>query len=336
MTVSISSKWPAESRWPSVSALTASLVKRLVEDADTLRLRVVEDAAGCTMIDAGIAVHGGIEAGRRIAEICMGGLGRVDLQPTGRFRNWPWEVHVHASNPVLACLGSQYAGWDLSVGTGRDVYHAMGSGPGRAIAAKERLFSELGYRDEGENVHLVLEVDKPPPSELIAKVAKECYVDPRALTLILTPTHSLAGTTQIVARSLEVALHKVHTLGFPLERIIDGLGSAPLPPAADDKLTAMGRTNDAILFGGVVHLFVTGSDTDARELARSLPSSASRDHGRSFAETFRKYDGDFFAIDPMLFSPAHVIVTSLESGRSFHAGAVDEALLDRSFGHEGG
>ena len=33
----------------------------------------------------------------------------------------------------------------------------------------------------------------------------------------------------------------------------------------------------------------------------------------------------------MLFSPARVIVTAVESGHSFHAGALDEALLDRSF-----
>jgi methenyltetrahydromethanopterin cyclohydrolase len=33
----------------------------------------------------------------------------------------------------------------------------------------------------------------------------------------------------------------------------------------------------------------------------------------------------------MLFSPAEVIVTALESGRSFHAGALALSLLDASF-----
>jgi methenyltetrahydromethanopterin cyclohydrolase len=33
----------------------------------------------------------------------------------------------------------------------------------------------------------------------------------------------------------------------------------------------------------------------------------------------------------MLFSPAEVIVTAVESGESFHAGAVHHTLLDASF-----
>ena len=72
---------------------------------------------------------------------------------------------------------------------------------------------------------------------------------------------------QIVARVLEVALHKVHTLGFPLEQVRDGSGSAPVPPPAPDFLNAMGRTNDAIIFGGVVELFVDAED-DRREGSR--------------------------------------------------------------------
>jgi methenyltetrahydromethanopterin cyclohydrolase len=62
-----------------------------------------------------------------------------------------------------------------------------------------------------------------------------------------------------------------------------------------------------------------------------LPSSTSRDFGRPFAQLFRQFKGDFYAIDPLLFSPAEVIVTALQSGESFHAGRRDPALLDASF-----
>jgi methenyltetrahydromethanopterin cyclohydrolase len=150
--------------------------------------------------------------------------------------------------------------------------------------------------------------------------------------LILTPTRSLAGTVQVVSRVLEVAMHKAHELGFPLERIVDGSGTAPLPPPAPDFLNAMGRTNDAILFGGSVVLYVMGSDADAEALCNKLPSSASRDYGRPFAEVFKAYGYDFFQVDPMLFSPARVTVSSLESGNSFRSGALDPSLLERSFG----
>lgn len=317
---------------PSVSQGAAPLVAHLIEDAAALRLRIDRRPEGYTLVDAGMACLGGLEAGLRIAEICLGGLGRVSLAPSPGIARWPWSLNVHSSDPVLACLASQYAGWSLSHGEGEGAYHALGSGPGRALARKEPLFEQLGYRDEADTAVLVLEVDKPPPMPLVEKILCDCGVAPDGLTLILTPTQSLAGTVQIVARVLEVALHKVHELGFPLERIVDGMGCAPLPPPAPSFLDAMGRTNDAIIYGGMVQLFVGGSESDAQELAEKLPSGASRDYGRPFADVFAAVKGDFYAIDPMLFSPARVTVTALESGHSFTAGVLDDELVARSFG----
>ncbi|MGA2551191.1 MAG: methenyltetrahydromethanopterin cyclohydrolase [Burkholderiaceae bacterium] len=316
-------------RWPSVNQLVAPLVGKLLEDAAALRLGVERLASGATIIDAGALSPGGVEAGRRIAEICLGGLGRVSLTsvPAGG----PWEVGIHTSHPILACLGSQYAGWSLAHGSGKTGFHALASGPGRAIACKEELFAELGYRDHAEAICFVLEVDRNPPSEVVEKVCRDCQIAPEKLTFILTPTRSLAGCVQIAARSLEVALHKLHALHFPLHDVVDGLGSAPLPPPGADFLTAMGRTNDAILFGGRVHLFVNGPDDAAQSLAEQLPSSASRDYGRPFAEVFRDNEFDFYRIDPLLFAPAQVSITALASGRSFHSGRVDHALLEKSF-----
>ncbi|MEM7222814.1 MAG: methenyltetrahydromethanopterin cyclohydrolase [Pseudomonadota bacterium] len=315
---------------PSVNGLAAPLVDALLRDADALGL-TVDRSHGCTLVDGGIACRGGLEAGRRIAEICMGGLGQVRLETNSGLANWPWRLTVHAARPLLACLASQYAGWSLSIGEGKEAYYAMGSGPGRALALKEPIFETLDYRDRAERTVLVLEVAKPPPRGLIDKVLRDCAVTPDALTLILTPTESLAGTVQIVARVLEVALHKVHELGFPLRQVVDGIGSAPLPPPAPKMLEAMGRTNDAIIYGGTVQLFVAGPDDAAADLAARLPSGTSPDYGRPFAEIFKAAKGDFYAIDPLLFSPAKVTVTALESGRSYHAGSIDETLVNRSF-----
>ena len=318
--------------WPSVNRLAAPLVADLVSDAAMLRLGVEKLANGASLIDAGIAAIGGLEAGRRIAEICLAGVGRVSFQSGGAFEQWPWQVCVHSANPVLACLGSQYAGWSLSHGEGKGAFHALGSGPGRALTGKETLFSELGYRDVADTACLVIEVDKRPPAEIVDKIIRDCAVQPDRLTLVLTPTRSLAGAVQIVARVLEVALHKVHALGFPLDRVVDGLGSAPLPPPAADFLTAMGRTNDAILFGGQVQLFVTGSDEDARNLADNLSCVGSRDYGKPFAQIFKDYKFDFYQIDAQLFAPALVAVTALQSGNTFRGGRLNEELLAKSFG----
>ncbi|MBS9478857.1 methenyltetrahydromethanopterin cyclohydrolase [Ancylobacter sp. VKM B-3255] len=312
---------------PSVSALAAPLVEALIARAGVLRLAISHSANGARIVDAGIKAAGGIEAGRLIAEICLGGLGTVDIVPSPRFSRWGTSLGVRTADPVTACLISQYAGWSLSEGD----FFALGSGPARALHAKETLYEELGYRDSAASAVLVLEVDSFPPETLIDRIGANCGVATDKLTLILTPTRSLAGTVQVVARVLEVALHKAHALHFPLERIVDGLASAPLPPPAPDFITAMGRTNDATLYGGDVHLFVDGPEDEAAKLAEGLPSSTSRDYGRAFGEIFSAYNGDFYAMDPMLFSPARVTVTALSTGRSFTHGAFDEAVLDRSF-----
>ncbi|MEM8844540.1 MAG: methenyltetrahydromethanopterin cyclohydrolase [Pseudomonadota bacterium] len=316
----------------SINGLAQKTVDFIIANSNELRVGVNKDESGVTIVDAGIKHLGGLEAGRLISEICLGGLGSVSLVHTNNAPNWPLSVYVHTNNPVLACLGSQYAGWQLSHGEGKDAFYALGSGPGRAASLREPLYEELAYQDKAEKVCLVMEVDKNPPTELLQKICEQCGVSAENLTLILTPTKSLAGVVQVVARVLETALHKAHELHFPLDRIIDGAGSAPLSPPIPDFVQAMGRTNDAILFAGRVQLYVTGSDEDAKELAINLPSNTSSDYGKPFAKVFADAEYDFYKIDQMLFSPAQVSVTAMESGNTFMAGEVNTDLLKESFG----
>lgn len=313
----------------SVNGLVRPLVERLLASADALALVVARDAGGARIVDAGIETRGSVAAGLLIGEICMGGLGQVGLS-TGSSEGWPTWIEVRSSQPVLACLASQYAGWSLAASkeeTGGKKFFSLGSGPARALAGKEALFAELGYRDHADASVLVLEVDRAPPKVVIDKLLRDCGLQPESLTLILTPTTSLAGTTQVVARVLEVALHKAHELGYPLGNIVDGVGSAPLPAPSPDGVIAMGRTNDAILYGGRVHLTVRGDDAAARQLALQLPSRNSRDYGRSFADIFKEVEYDFYKIDGALFAPAEVWVSNVDSGNTWHAGALNMALL---------
>ncbi len=302
-----------------------ALADAMIADAQNLRLAVSLGPLGETLVDAGGQALGGIEAGLQLARIAMAGLGSVDLgqaDSAGRF-----QVLVRSSQPVLACLASQYAGWALA----RDKFFALGSGPARALARREALFEHIAIDEKAARAVLVLESASPPPAALVAEIARDCGLAPSCLAIFHASTQSLAGSTQVVARVLEVALHKAHELKFPLERIVDGMGMAPLVPPHPDFITAMGRTNDAIIYGGRVHLFVSGPAEAARDLAQAMPSSASGDHGQPFAEIFRRFDGDFYKIDPMLFSPAEVAVTALESGQTFRAGQVKDALLAASF-----
>ena len=311
----------------SVNALSAPLLTKLIAQSERFNIGINQHDSGCTIIDAGIQKAGNAEAGRLIAEICMGGLGEVRLTEDATFKNFTQAISVKSNAPVLACLASQYAGWALS----HEKFFALGSGPARALAQREDLFKELRYTDSANSTCIVLETDKIPPIEVIEKIIRDTKVAAENLTIILTPTTSIAGTVQIVGRVLEVALHKAHTLHFALENIVSGSGVAVLPPVAKDFMTAMGHTNDAILFGGHVHLQVSGSDEAAAKLAQNLPSSASKDYGRPFAEVFKSYNMDFYQIDPMLFSPAKVTITNMESGNTFEGGELNTALIAQSF-----
>lgn len=313
---------------PSIHALTQPLLNALLADAKLLGLAISTHSTGAVIVDAGISAKGSVEAGRRIAEICMGGLGALQLCDYSPFKNVHTSIHVQSQTPVLACLGSQYAGWALSV----EKFFSLGSGPARCIAQREELFKELAYQDSTEKTVLVLETDKNLPAEIIEKVARDTNIKPQNLTFILTPTTSLAGATQIVARVLEVALHKLHTLHFPLSQVVEGLGAAPLPPKSSDFLTAMGRTNDAILLGGFVQLQVKCTDIEAEKLALALPSNSSKDYGRPFADIFKAVNMDFYQIDPLLFSPAKVNIINLATGNNFVGGELNETLLNQSFG----
>jgi methenyltetrahydromethanopterin cyclohydrolase len=300
----------------------------MARDAERLRVMVSTGPLGEMLVDAGAETTGSIEAGLRIAEASMGGLGTVTATVDHGATKWPFQVEVRSSQPVLACLASQYAGWNLSA----DGYFAMGSGPGRALARVEPLYETIAYRDAASCAVLVLESDRPPPAPVVDKVARATGLGPERLTFIYAPTQSIAGSVQIVSRVLEVALHKANDLGFPLDDILDGIGTAPIPAPHPDFLTAMGRTNDAVIYGGFVQLLVKGPADRAMDLARKLPSRSSRDHGRPFAEIFKAFKGDFYAIDPQLFSPAEVIVTSVETGDTFRGGGRDVAMLERSLG----
>jgi len=313
---------------PSVNALAGKLVDDLVANAQALRCSVSTGQAGERCIDLGANVPGGLEAGRRLGEICMGGLGTVTLTSSSGLERWPLGVVVHSSNPVVACLGSQYAGWTITDDSG---FFALGSGPARALSRVEELYKELGYVDHHNAGALVIEGDNAPPPAVATKVAAACGIKTSDLTVLFAPTGSLAGTVQIAARVLEVALHKAHSLHFDLNNIIDGYGVAPIAPPIPDFVRAMGRTNDAIIYGGRIQLFVRGGDAEAEKLAQALPSNTCSIYGKPFAEIFAGVGGDFYKIDASLFSPAVVTVSNLDTGSSFHAGKLAPDIVDASF-----
>ena len=304
-----------------------ALADRSVEHAAELRIAAHTLPNGARIIDAGVEVTGGFAAGRALAELCMGGLGHVQFTPlTIGGETWPG-LMVWTDHPVESCMASQYAGWKIDP----EGFFAMGSGPLRAHARVEHeLFAKLGYTEDAARGVLVLESRTLPTDEVAAWVAAKAGVADGAITFAVAPTASLAGGVQIVARVLETGLHKMDTLGFDMRRVVSAIGNAPLPPTARTDIRAIGRTNDCILYGGQARYTVQAEDDELAQLAARLPASASSDYGTPFYDIFKRYDNDFYKIDPMLFSPAEVWLTSATSGRTFHAGRLDPDVLRAS------
>ena len=304
------------------------LCEAIVDDIDRLRIGVERSDCGTRIIDLGVNAKGGLEAGLRLAEICMAGLGRVRCIPVNRELSLGPAIATTTDHPLLACMAAQYAGWQVSV----EKYFAMGSGPMRAAAAREDLFEAIDYRETSDCAVGVLESAAPPTPEVCLELAEKCGCQADRLTLLVAPTASQAGNVQVVARSVETAMHKLFELGFDLARVESGFGVAPLPPVAADDLTGIGRTNDAILYGGEVTLWVRGDDASLQEIGPKIPSSASPDHGEPFVEIFKRCGGDFYKIDPHLFSPAVMTLSNLDSGNSYRFGHTVPRVLHESFG----
>jgi methenyltetrahydromethanopterin cyclohydrolase len=303
------------------------LVDAMLAGAEGRRVEVHPIEKGGRFLDCGINVHGGLRAGIDLAKVCLADLADVTIVPGtvgGRFCP---HVQVSTDHPVAACLASQYAGWQISEGK----FFAMGSGPMRAAYGHEPIFATIGHKESTHSVVGVLEGRKPPTPAVISKIASACSVPPSCVTLLVAPTASLAGGLQVVARSVETALHKLHELHFDMTRVVSAQGVAPLPPIAKDDLAAIGRTNDAILYGARVVLYVEGDDASIEEIGPKVPSSSSKDHGEPFAAIFARYKNDFYAVDPSLFSPAEVVIQNIETGKVHAFGATDDAVLARSF-----
>ena len=311
-----------------LNEVTAGLVDAITSSADGLRISVSHSEIGTRVVDFGCETMGGIEAGLALAQVCMAGQCDIRLQRCGLgHRVWPY-VSVTTDRPVEACLFSQYAGWQLS----NDEYFGMGSGPMRAASSQESLFEELGFSEEPQHAVGVIEAGQLPPVSIQKLISGQCGVQDDKLTLCVAPTASQAGNIQVVARSVETSLHKLHELKFDLSRIVSGWGSAPLPPVAGNDLGGIGRTNDAILYGGTVHLWVTGDDESLESIGPQVPSNSSDAFGSSFLDLFEAAGRDFYALDAHLFSPAVVILHNMDSGTVHEFGELRTDIVESSFG----
>jgi len=314
----------------SVNRAAWQLTKKLCDEAEKYGVVVKETSLGATLIDAGIKAKGGFHAGKIITEVCLGGLGKARVLCTNYGDlNFP-SIFVYTDHPAVATLGSQFAGWQIKVGD----YLAMGSGPARALALKPKeLYEKIGYKDEVDVAVLVLETSKEPLEDVITYISEQCEVSPDHLALILTPTSTVTGSTQISGRVVETGIHKLTRLGLDPKLITNAWGYAPIAPVHPKFAEAMGRTNDAILYAGVTWYAINYDDDEKlRNMVEKAPSSASKSYGRPFIEIFKEANYDFYKVDPDLFAPAVLIINNAKTGSTFKAGKINVEVLKHSMG----
>lgn len=309
----------------SVNQKAMVLTEDLCKNAEDYGVEIKKNSKGTTIVDAGIHAKGGFEAGRIVTEICMGGLGKARILPKPYGDTELTSIFVQTDHPAIATLGSQFAGWQIKEGD----FFAIGSGPARALALKpHNIYDEIGYKDEFDSGIVVLETSKEPSEDLLTNLAHECTISPSQLYVILVPTTSIAGSTQVSGRIVETGLHKMTKLGINPLSIQHSWGYAPIAPVHPEFMKAMGKTNDVILYGGVAYYALEHEDDDElSEILKKAPSSASKHYGRPFSEIFKEANYDFYKIDPNLFAPAMLIVNNLVTGYIFEVGKPNIKIL---------
>lgn len=317
----------------SVNLEAKKTVDKMIENAGELNLSVNKLDNGSTVIDAGVNVAGSFKAGELYTKVCLGGLADVGISITADLtENFVLpSVKIKTDFPSISTLGSQKAGWSVSVGD----FFALGSGPARALALKpEETYEEIGYEDDAELAILTLEADTLPTTEVTEFIGQECNVSPENVYVLVAPTASLVGSIQISGRVVENGTYKMlEALHFDVNKVKHAAGIAPIAPVDPDGLKAMGKTNDAVLFGGRTFYYIESEEgDDLKSLTEKLPSSASAGYGQPFFDIFKEAEFDFYKIDKGMFAPAEVVVNDLRTGEIFRAGKVNAELLKKSFG----
>lgn len=314
----------------SVNEKGLAIIDEMLDWEEELKVQSTELKNGATIIDCGVNVEGGYDAGMYLSRLCLADLADISYTKFDLDGLPVPAIQVATDNPTIACMGSQYAGWRISVGK----YFAMGSGPARALGLKPKeLYEKIDYKDDSEFAVLVLESGELPTEEVVEYIAKHCSVDTKNVYIAVAPTASIAGCVQISARAVETGIHKFESIGFDINTIKSGFGVAPIAPVVGDDTKCMGSTNDCVIYCGETYYTVEyGDEEKLAEFVKKAPSTTSRDYGKPFYNTFKEAEFDFFKVDAGMFAPAKITVNDTKSKKSFTSGRINPGILLESFG----
>jgi methenyltetrahydromethanopterin cyclohydrolase len=307
----------------SLNRLAIELVDEAIDFADELTIAVESLSGDAAVLDFGVEVPGGIEAGLLSAEIGTAGLSTVAT--SGRTVAGAPLTHVELAtdHPALALLCAGKGGWELSVGD----FEGLGSGPARALVAEEEIFQQLGYRETADFAVLCVETDQLPGEDVAAAVAQRTGVAETAVFLPAYRSASLTGSVVAASRAAELATFRLAELGYDPAEILSASGIAPVPPVPGTEDVAMARAADAVAYGGRVQLTVD----EPFDRFEAVASTAATEVGGPLAEAFADVGWEFAALPREVFGPAQVTV-DVVGGDTHVVGATHEEILAESFG----
>ncbi|MFW6382790.1 MAG: methenyltetrahydromethanopterin cyclohydrolase [Haloferacaceae archaeon] len=310
----------------SINRTAIELMDEALDFAEELGVVASELDCGATVIDFGVDVDAGIEAGLLLSEIQTAGLATVQTR-MDRLAGAPTPyVELSTDHPALALSCSQKAGWELDV----EGFNGLGSGPARALVGEESVFQRVGYYDEFDLTVLAVEAIDLPDDRIAEHVADLAGVEPSGVFLPTYALGSTVGSVTAAARAAELAVFRLSELGYDPRDVLTATGSAPIAPVSYDESVAMGRTNDAIAYGGEVYLQVT-ADFDRFD---ETVSTAPEEHGVPFLDVFEAVDWDLYEVDESVFAPAAATIDVVD-GPTYVHGRTDASLLAESFGRVG-
>ncbi len=307
----------------SLNRMATELVDEAIDFAEELTIDVHSLPNEAIVLDFGVDLPGAVEAGLLLAEIQTAGLATVQSRVDDVAGAPLPHVEVTTDHPALALLCSGKAGWELQT----ESFEGLGSGPGRALVAEEDIYERVGFRDEFEFAVLAVESEQLPDEAVVETVASRAGVPESGVFLPTFSTASITGSVIAAARATELAVFRLSELGYDPLDVLSVSGSAPLAPVAESEATAMARTNDAIAYGGRVHLVVDQPFDRFDEVV----STASADHDEPFVDIFESVDWEYGELPVDLFAPSQVTI-DVRGGDTYVFGETNERVLAESFG----
>jgi len=307
------------------------VVREIIEREEEIGAKVIKMPCGATLIDMGLKVKGSNEAGVLFTRVTLGDMATINLSSWKLNDDYSFgAVDLFVTEPLIACLASQIAGWQL--GTGE--FATIGSGPARAqaVIASDYYLEMTPYRDRNDEVVLCIQDIRYTDNSIALEVAAACKVPPENVYLLIAPSASIAGGIQVSARMVEEVCHKMHAKGFEVSKVVNARGRTPIAPLVTDEVKAIGRINDAILYGGEAEFWVDAEDEEISSVIEKLVSKTSSPYyPELFADVFERAGRNFYKIDHDFHSIAKLQIHNVRTGSSFVAGEINYDVIRKSF-----